>query len=133
MRTFLPLPFPRCNGCGESWTTSYHKGCGGELEVEPGSEAVACGKCNSGWQLRDSRFHCSCGAVFSAVEVSDAIDNLVLMVRQLADYLDDRQEQLARIRARDQDSYRAFAQTLIKGATRTASYVLFKVLGRLFP
>ncbi|MBQ2633256.1 MAG: hypothetical protein IJF88_01585, partial [Oscillospiraceae bacterium] len=78
---YIPMPFPRCPQCGKIGSSGFHRYCGGELEIDPETEMVYCPKCGKKWALRDSRYYCSCGNVFEASEVVEAIEEMLIICR----------------------------------------------------
>ena len=74
----IPLPFPYCTHCKEQSAYSYHHrdDCNGLLEIDPDTETVVCSACGREWDIWESRYYCSCGNVFDAVDVKEAVDEL---------------------------------------------------------
>jgi hypothetical protein len=127
---YLPLPFPECPGCGLSWNTCQHSDCGGDIEVEPTSREVACADCWCRWEIYDSIFHCRCGYSFQANDVSEAIESLLSVCRQLATMLDANERAMTSMRARSEMSARSFAAMLVKNLGKAAGFVIGKLLGK---
>ena len=75
----IPLPFPYCPECGNDSRYCYHASddCEGLLEIDPDTEVVLCTKCQHAWNLRDSRYHCSCGNTFLAKDIEAELDELI--------------------------------------------------------
>ena len=70
---YVPLPFPFCPKCKKDGRQSYHKPCGGELQVDPETQVVKCSCCRKTWKLLTSGYYCSCGHTFTADEVKDEL------------------------------------------------------------
>lgn len=89
---WIPLPFPRCPSCHSSWVRCYHRDCytGGEILVEPYLKQARCEGCSLQWHVMDTTFYCSCGYVFHASEVDEALysfsvlkDRLIQQIRDM--------------------------------------------------
>ena len=91
MNNWIPLPFPKCPKCYESWSESYHKNCetNGQIEVEPYKELSRCRSCYKEWNLFKTRFFCSCGYSFDSNEVGDAIRKTLSLKKRLHQMLID--------------------------------------------
>ncbi|MEX3653890.1 hypothetical protein ABFW14_12200 [Mycolicibacterium fortuitum] len=129
---FLPLPFPACPGCNNSWKTSFHRNCGGEIEVEPITRAVRCGSCDNRWIVYDSTFYCSCGNVFSAQEVHKAIDELMSMCLRLIDIIEESEAADKLRKTRAESSLRIFTSELVRGLGAAAGFAIEKLLTFFF-
>jgi hypothetical protein len=85
MSTWIPLPFPKCPKCHQSWVKSYHSNCSTEAEilVEPHLRQVKCKGCCKQWRLMNSSFSCSCRYAFRASEVEIALSTSELLRQRL--------------------------------------------------
>lgn len=91
MNNWIPLPFPKCPNCNESWSESYHRNCdkNGQIEVEPYKELSKCRSCFKQWNLFTTKFYCFCGHSFNSYEVEDAIKKTLSLKRRLHQMLKD--------------------------------------------
>lgn len=127
---YLPLPFPACPRCAQSWATSLHRGCGGEMEVEPDSRSVRCDRCYDSWLVTDSTFYCSCHHSFTAMEVRDAIDSLIHTCRRLVAILETSEHAEAAFTRRSEESLRGFTAEILRGLGKAAGFVVERLLGK---
>ena len=81
----IPMPFPKCNTCGESHPRSYHKKCGGRMLVETTTDVVYCDRCGAHWDVWDSTYYCSCGSAFKAEDVRSALIEVLACCRLCAE------------------------------------------------
>jgi hypothetical protein len=97
---WIPLPFPNCPRCNSSWVRCYHKNCvlEGEILVEPHLGQAKCGGCEKNWILMETTFHCSCGHVFSAGSVSEALSTASLIRQKLLKQIEGMDKAEIRIR-----------------------------------
>lgn len=81
----IPLPFPTCSNCTQSWVECRHRSCQaqGKLLIEPRSRIVQCDACYKEWELSQTTFYCSCGYIFQASDVENAINTVNLLKEQL--------------------------------------------------
>ncbi len=130
---FVPLPFPECRQCGVAWVEAVHGDCGGAVEVEPWQEVVACKRCHDRWNLRQTLFACSCGARFSAAEVSSALDGLLQVCRRLAAEINENAERLVRIRRTSEASFRDWVKNLLGVLGSVGGFVVERMLRHFLP
>jgi len=85
MHEWIPLPFPKCPRCRQSWVRSYHSNCstGAEVLVEPYARQVKCEGCYKQWALMQNSFSCSCGYTFQASDVEAALSTTELLKQRL--------------------------------------------------
>lgn len=104
---WMPLPFPRCPKCGQSWVRCYHKDCytGGEVVVEPYSREAKCDGCGRQWAVMNTNFYCSCGYVFHSRDVENALTTAELLRQALLQQIRDMDEATLRIRRRSKESF----------------------------
>lgn len=81
----IPIPFPKCNSCGEAAPKSYHRNCGGRMNIETTTDVVYCNKCNSHWNVWDTTYYCTCGSAFKATEVRTALIEVLACCRVCAE------------------------------------------------
>jgi hypothetical protein len=83
--SWMPLPFPSCPYCDQSWETSCHRDCytNGEIVVEPYLREAKCAGCGQQWTIMQTTFCCSCGHIFSAADVEDALSTMTLISKRL--------------------------------------------------
>ena len=86
----IPLPFPKCPKCKESYKQSTHKDCGGLLEIEPYLQEVYCTRCSNHWNLWDSEYHCRCEHIFRPKDVNKAIKTMLNVCKTAIDELERR-------------------------------------------
>jgi hypothetical protein len=131
----LPLPFPKCPKCDESWKQCIHKNCGGSLEINVSSQIVHCLYCDNSWQLFESRYWCKCGHVFNAVDVRDGLNTMIEISRIAMEELEKAAEAASTRKALSEASLRAFlgafVQKLGKAAGK-ATWSLIEAVARLF-
>lgn len=82
---WLPLPFPKCTRCNQSWVITYHRDCdsGAEVLVEPYRRQAKCDGCGEQWNLMSSAFSCSCGYEFHASDVEEALSTSSILRQRL--------------------------------------------------
>lgn len=121
--SWIPLPFPKCPKCHNSWSLSYHKDCphNSDVEVETILKRSRCSPCNLEWSTLDGQFHCSCGHVFIGREVESAILKTLELKEKLAHYLKEMDFDERRIEVIAKDS--------IKSWLNKTSFELGKKLG----
>ncbi|MGB7275932.1 MAG: hypothetical protein WBC69_21770 [Geitlerinemataceae cyanobacterium] len=85
MAEWIPLPFPKCPRCFQSWVRSYHRNCStaAEVLVEPYLRQVKCEACYKQWELMQNSFFCSCGYTFQASDVEVALSTSELLKHRL--------------------------------------------------
>ena len=126
----IPLPFPYCQKCGKKSLNSYHHtgSCGGLLEIDPDTIEVTCTKCKHSWNIWNSRYFCSCGNVFEAKEVKEAVDELIEDCKLCAEEI-ELLEQARRIRRKvSQDS----KETFVAGLLDELGHSVGKIAGYAF-
>ena len=88
---WLSVAFPRCPHCGDNANQCYHKDCpkGGKLPMEINSDNayVRCPSCEREWPIKQSDYYCSCGYVFSADDVSDELNAIIINAKLIANDL----------------------------------------------
>lgn len=87
----IPMPFPRCNNCGEQSKQAIHRNCDGKLYISPYSNIVHCSKCGHEWNVWDSTYYCSCGHVFQSKDIKQSLVDLLEACKQCADELEKQQ------------------------------------------
>ena len=119
--SWLPLPFPKCPSCGNSWEICYHRNCSlnGEVEVEIYLNKSRCSSCYSEWNLFSSQFYCSCGYSFSASEVQSALDKTIELKRKLEKMLREMHFTNSEIRNTTYNSFRSWLGKVSYGIGRT--------------
>jgi hypothetical protein len=132
-KSWYPLPFPQCPSCLSAWVSCVHKGCSGhsDLEVEPFHQTVKCPSCNTHWGLLDSTFYCSCGAIFNALQVKVAVDEVVRATRALHEELARYQFELELIKFKKEASFNVFVSKLAEIVGGAAGFLIGKILGIL--
>jgi len=107
----IPLPFPKCYNCYMNYNESYHKDCGGVLEIDPKTLEVYC-KSNAShhWNIWTSQYHCSCGNVFEAKDVKYAVDEIIENCKLCAEELDLMQQAYWRRKEMSRVSQRNWAE-----------------------
>lgn len=131
---YVPLPFPYCKQCGKKRPESYHSahGCDGLLEIDPDIDLVNCTECNRTWNIWDSEYHCACGAVFSAREVQEAVEDLISDCRLCAEELDLMQSAYWRRRELSDTSMRGFIGDALNrlgySMSKMAGYIVEKIM-----
>lgn len=131
-RLAIPLPFPRCASCDQAWGQSRHHICGGGVDVEPLSGAVVCTECLHGWRIWESDFLCSCGAIFSASEIEDALGQLLDDCRELLFELQAIERARDTRRLSSESSARAFIYEVAKSVGRATGMVIETLVRLLF-
>jgi hypothetical protein len=103
----LPLPFPACPVCRQSWVRSYHRGCtgAGEFLVAPSSRQAICEGCDRAWSLDQVRFHCACGHEFGPNDVAAALSMAGLVKARLIENMRGMDLAENRIRSRRRESF----------------------------
>ena len=83
--SWIPLPFPSCPSCNKSWMTCYHRDCyfNGEIVVEPYTREAKCEGCSERWPIMQTTFYCSCGHIFTAWDVENALSAVALLKERL--------------------------------------------------
>lgn len=84
---YIQLPFPLCPKCHNKTMDSFHKNCGGKLQINPSINEVYCPKCNKKWNIWDSNYYCSCGNVFTAKDIYNELKNILELCQLCADEL----------------------------------------------
>ncbi len=102
------LPFPRCEKCYKFSKYSYHRGCGGVLEIETTSDEVYCRKCKKHWGIWDSNYYCSCGNCFEATEIRKSLTEVLVCCRICAEELAAQETAKRQRLESSQQSLRAF-------------------------
>lgn len=105
--TWIPLPFPACPACRQSWVRSYHRDCKarGEIVVEPYRRQAKCQGCWVQWTLVQTRFYCTCGRTFNANDVESALSTSELMRDRLRAQFKAMEEAERSIRAKSEGSF----------------------------
>ena len=111
----VSLPFPKCHSCGKDSVISYHRNCGGKMQVEIQTDEVYCEKCKHHWNIWDSKYHCSCGAIFEAREVRKALMEVLACCRACADELADMDKAKKERTTESKKSFRSFVSGFIEG------------------
>ena len=128
----LPLPFPYCPKCEKQHSISYHKDCGGALEIDPETEIVYCPKCGKNWDSWDSEYHCRCGNTFEANEVKKSVNELIEDCRECAELLELETRAYWKRKRITEESKRGFISDFIKGLGyslgKAAGYVIEKIV-----
>lgn len=108
---WIPLPFPSCPMCSQSWVRCYHRGCSQaqELLVDPFVLLASCPGCGTQWNVMATRFHCSCGHVFDAAEVKFALSTAELLRQRMMEQIRLMDDAEKRIQQRRQDSFAQWA------------------------
>jgi hypothetical protein len=114
---WLPFPFPKCVDCGRSWETCRHLDCrtGGTVELDPDTARARCSSCAESWGVHDTTFRCACGYSFTAVDVEDAIDQIIEATRMLAVVMEQHRRELAEIRRSGQSSFDSWLTAISQG------------------
>lgn len=86
----IPMPFPKCPKCQQSWKQSSHTDGGGLLEIDPYKHEVYCTKCGRHWNLWDSKYHCACKHTFLPEDVDSAIIAMLEVCKIAIDELEKR-------------------------------------------
>lgn len=98
---WMSVAFPRCPKCRENGNQCFHKDCkkGGHapLEIDTDTAQVRCPSCERSWYIRSSTYHCKCGKVFPAEEVSDELDAILVNARLIAKELKRQRDTANRI------------------------------------
>lgn len=105
---YVALPFPKCKSCGKSASQGYHHNCGGALEINPDSNLVHCPRCGKTWNIWDTGYICSCGATFSSYEISESVQDMLLVCRMCMNEILQQQEAQRRRKELGQESLRSF-------------------------
>jgi hypothetical protein len=131
----VPLKFPHCPACGTDSPQSFHKDCGGEIQLDPHSNYVHCTRDGKSWLIWDTKYHCnnsSCGHVFSANEVYSEITKMLKDCERLLDILMSQEKAIADMTSLGKISFRAFATAFAKGFGKVAGYLVEILVGLLF-
>jgi hypothetical protein len=122
MSEWMPLPFPKCPRCHDSWVKSYHD-CfsNGEVLVEPYQRQAKCCGCSKQWDLLNSNFNCSCGYTFSASEVENALSTTQLLKQRLIQKLNEMDSFERSITTKSQSSFKQWIGSI--------SYEIGRLLG----
>lgn len=122
MSEWIPLPFPKCPRCHDSWVKSYHD-CfsSGEVLVEPYQRQAKCCGCGKQWYLLNSNFNCSCGYTFNASEVENALSTTQLLRNRLLQKLNEMDSFERSINMKSQNSFREWIGNI--------SYEIGRLLG----
>ncbi|MEC4804641.1 MAG: hypothetical protein SAJ72_10335 [Jaaginema sp. PMC 1080.18] len=122
MSEWIPLPFPKCPSCQESWVRSYHD-ClfSGEALVELDERQVKCCSCGKQWYLLNSNFNCSCGYTFQALEVEDALSKTQLLRQRLLQKINEMDFFEKSISTKSQSSFQQWISSI--------SYEIGRLLG----
>lgn len=131
---WFPLPFPECPYCGNAWVSTKHRDCerNGGMEVEPWHERVRCDSCSQHWNLIDSRFFCSCGRQFDAVDVEEAVGEVVRATRSLYRELAEQHAELVALRSRSETSFSIFLGQMANMVGGAAGFIVGKLIRILF-
>jgi hypothetical protein len=121
---WMPLPFPTCPSCYNSWVICYHRNCyvNGEIVAEPYLRLAKCEGCSSQWDIMQTTFYCSCGHIFQASEVEKALSTATLLRSRLIQHIqsiDQAEDYISRT------TNKSFSQWLDK-----LSYELGKLVGK---
>lgn len=135
--SWIPLPFPSCPKCGNSWAMSYHRNCpyGSDIEVETIRNHSRCRPCDLEWSTLDSTFYCSCGHVFSGREVENAILKTLELKEKLANFLREMNFDEKRIENVSKDSFKSWlnkASYEIGLALGTIAGTIVKIISNIF-
>ena len=129
----VPLKFPHCPVCNTDSPRSYHKDCGGELNIDPYSQHVHCLKCCRSWHINESNYYCSdCGNVFSAEEVNDELKKMLAECERLLDIMESRNEAIAERLFLGKSSFRRFVMSFAETLGKSAGYLVEIIVGLFF-
>ncbi len=85
---WLSVGFPTCPSCENNNNRCYHKDCpkGAKepMQINPDTSVVQCPSCSYEWHIKDSRYYCSCGHVFSADDVIEEVDAIIINAKLIA-------------------------------------------------
>lgn len=124
----VPLPFPPCPACHSSGKQSFHRKCGGLLEVNPDSYEVFCKKCGTHWLLTKSKYYCSCGYSFEAEEVKEKLDYIIELCKICAKELElGKESEQFRIGAL-KGSIRVFVSEILNGLGMLSGMLLESII-----
>lgn len=109
---YVALPFPRCKNCGKSAKQGYHHTCGGALEINPTTRMVHCPTCDcNDWNIEDSKYVCSCGAVFDSSDIPEAVEEMLLLCKVCMKELQKKQEAERKRETLCKESLRTFVNS----------------------
>ena len=106
----IPLPFPKCRNCGKASEFCFHYNCGGKLSIEVRSDEVYCDRCNEHWNIWESNYHCTCGAVFSANDVQKALIETLAFCKACAEEIKEQERARKQRKRISEESLRSFAK-----------------------
>lgn len=108
MSEWLPFYFPKCPKCGTGWSKNFHRNCSfkGQLLVDPYQREVRCDSCQAEWYVMSSEFYCSCGYIFQASEVENALSTTELLRSRLIQKINEMDSYERSIKTKSQDSFR---------------------------
>lgn len=109
---YVALPFPKCKSCGKSSCQGYHHKCGGALEINPDNNMVHCPRCGATWNIWNSGYNCSCGATFTSEDISDSVNDMLLLCKICMIEIRKQQEAQNIRKTLGQESLRFFVTSL---------------------
>lgn len=116
---FITLPFPPCPVCHSGAERTFHKNCGGLLEVDPYTYTVKCAKCGHTWPIKKSRYYCTCGYSFEADEIKKKLNTILELCRI---YAKEYELELEAKRFREKES-KASLEDFISGVLKGLSII----------
>ncbi|MFG2566982.1 hypothetical protein ACGFR6_16240 [Streptomyces sp. NPDC048567] len=137
---WVEFAFPRCPECARSWAVSRHRDCpagvgrdgsSGGLDIDPDRAQVRCTGCRRGWEVWETRFHCSCGHRFEAYEVEEAVREIIRVAALLARVLAQQAKDLAEIRSAGEASFRAWVGRFAEAVAGSLGAMAGRLVGTL--
>jgi len=123
MSEWIPFCFPKCPKCQKSWGKNFHRNClsKGQLLVDPYQRQVRCDSCYEEWYVMNSKFHCSCGYIFQASEVENALSTTQLLRQRLIQKINEMDSYERSIKMKSQSSFKQWIGSI--------SYEIGRLLG----
>ena len=123
MSNWIPFCFPKCPRCQKGWSKNSHRNCflNGNLLVDPCLRQVQCDSCYKEWHIMSSEFHCSCGYIFQASEIENALSTTQLLRDRLIQKLNEMDSYERSIKTKSKDSLKQWIGSI--------SYEIGKLLG----
>lgn len=112
---YIPLPFPFCSQCNKKGNESFHRNCGGLLEINPDNNIVRCKKCNEKWNIWKSTYYCTCGNTFKASEVKKSVEDTIELCQLCAEELELRELAYWKRKKMATESKRTFVEKFFRG------------------
>lgn len=122
----LPLPFPACPACSQSWVRCHHRECppDSDIDLETETRRAHCSFCGASWPVDTTQFICSCGHRFNATEVAAAISNATLLRQRLLRQIEAMDASESRIRTQTRESRESWLASTLERLASGAGYRL---------